>query len=134
MLRVVVADDSDLLRDALVQVIEEIDGIEIVGEAVRTQSAIELVSAQAPDILILDLRMPGGGGVPVLEAVKQLQPPPIVIVFSAYDHEPYRRRCIEAGADYFFMKTRDNHRLLETLLALREAHRAGMGAAPIQDS
>ncbi len=121
-LTVVVADDSDLLRGALVHVLEDMADVQVLGEAVTTAGAIDLVTQQEPDVLILDLRMPGGGGVPVLETVKTLPKPPIVVIFSAYDHESYRRACKEAGADYFFMKTRDNDHLLETLATLRSEH------------
>jgi len=113
--RIFIADDSEVLRTRLVEILSEIEGVEIIGEAVTANEAIKAVKNLKPDVVILDIRMPGGNGIEALETVKMEKKPPLVIMFTNYPYLQYRKRCLDAGADYFFFKSTEFEKLLELL-------------------
>ncbi len=115
MLRVLIADDSDLVRDRLKDLISDIAGTEVVGEAANGSKTLEAVEELVPDVLILDIRMPGGNGIDALKTVKAKAPCPTVIMLTAYAYPQYRRKCLEAGAEYFFDKSTEFERIADVL-------------------
>ncbi len=117
-MRVLVVDDSDIVRERLNSVLSEIPGVEIIGEADTTQDAIEAVRRLNPDIILLDIRLRIGNGIDVLYSVKQKVSPPIVIMFTSYPYPHYRKRCQEEGADYFFNKKDEFEKVVELLAEL----------------
>lgn len=119
-LRVALADDAEVLRRGLADLLSELPGVEVVGEAADAQQTIALVREQQPDALVLDFRMPGGGGLAVLEALKTAPRPPVVIVLTNYPEPAYRASCLAAGADYFLDKSTEFDqvaRIIKTLQA-----------------
>jgi DNA-binding NarL/FixJ family response regulator len=116
--KLLIADDSDVLRNSLSQMISEIKGIEIVGEAADARIALERVERLKPDVVILDIRMPGMDGIAALESLKKKANPPIVIIFTNYPYLQYRKRCLDAGADYFFYKATEFGMLIDLLKKL----------------
>ncbi len=117
-LKVLVADDSPLIRERLAAVISDIENAELVGQAENVQEAIESIRRLKPDVVILDIRMPGGSGLQVLEQAKAGQSPPVVIVLTSFPLPPYRKRCEALGADYFFDKPTDFDRVAEVFKQL----------------
>jgi DNA-binding response OmpR family regulator len=65
--------------------------------------------------VILDIRMPGGNGIQVLEAIKTSTAAPVVIMLTAFPYPQYRKKCLEVGADYFLDKTTEFERVVEVL-------------------
>jgi PAS domain S-box-containing protein len=122
-LRVVIADDSPMLRRRLQQRLGAEPRIEIVGLAGDAPSTIALVQETQPDAVVLDLRMPGGGGLRVLEEVKRNQPAPTVVVLTNYPTEEYRDRCLTLGADEFLDKSGAFERVTEALLRVPDTAR-----------
>jgi DNA-binding NarL/FixJ family response regulator len=118
MLKVVVADDSELMRERLVAMISELETVELVGQASDANEALEIIQRLQPDVAILDIRMPGGGGIRVLETIKQEATPPVVIMLTAFPYPQYRRKCLQAGADYFTDKSTEFHSVGEVLRQL----------------
>jgi len=116
--KVLIVDDSAILRERIIRTISEIPGVEIVGEAETSQEAIEAIQDRKPDVVLLDIRLRVGNGIDVLHAVKQSESPPVVIVFTGYPYPQYRKRCEEEGADYFFSKKDDFEKLVEVLKEL----------------
>ncbi len=104
MVKVLVADDSDILRARLVNLLSENPSIEIVGETRDGIGAIILIEKYKPDVIILDIRMPGKTGFDVLKKVKKQKSPPIVIMLTNYPYKQYKEKCQKEGADYFFDK------------------------------
>ena len=117
-MRVLIADDSEIMREHLTEALSGYSQIEIVGEAGDSDQAIESVRALAPDVVILDIRMPNGSGIDVLEQVKKNLTPPVVIMFTNYPFPQYRKKCREAGAEFFFDKSSESHKVIETLESL----------------
>jgi len=116
-----IVDDSDVLRNSLSQMISEIEGVHIVGEASDAQTALEKVEKLVPDVVILDIRMPGVDGIVALESLKKKASPPLVIVFTNFPYLQYRKRCLDAGADYFFYKATEFGMLIDLLKKLARA-------------
>jgi two-component system, cell cycle sensor histidine kinase and response regulator CckA len=118
-IRVVIADDSEAMRRRLRTHLASDPRLEIVGEASDAPSTIAMVDRVRPDAVVLDLRMPGGGGIHVLEALKERDPAPAVIVVSNYVFDEYRERCLELGAREVLDKSNAFDRVAETLTAQR---------------
>ncbi len=104
-IKVFIVDDSLIVREHLVTMLNELAGIEIVGQAEDVAAAISAIQKLQPDVVILDIRIPGGSGIDVLEHVKQNQVAPIVIILTNYPYPGYRRKCLQAGADFFLDKS-----------------------------
>lgn len=106
-MQVFIAEDSAIICERLVTVISETPGVELAGQARDTTAATRSILKLRPDVVILDVRMPPGSGVDVLQTIKRLGPPPKVIVLTNYPYPQYRKRCMDAGADYFLDKSAD---------------------------
>ena len=124
-MKLFIADDSTLVRECLVALISEIEGVELVGQAGDTREAIQGIQHSKPDIVILDVRMPGGNGIQVLEAIKKKKAAPVVIMLTAFPYPQYRKKCLEAGAEYFFDKSTEFERVAEVLAELRHQESEG---------
>ncbi len=119
-MRVLVIDDSAPVRARLVAMLAEVSGVDGVDEASDGYEGIARARIGAPDAVVLDLQLPGLGGLDVLVKLKALRPPPLVIVLTNQSTELHRRECMARGADLYLDKSREFHRVA---LALREALR-----------
>jgi len=118
-MRVIIADDSEILRSRLVEMLNEIKGIEIVAEAKDTREAVEAIRAHHPDVVIIDIRMPGNDGIVAIETIKKgKRNKPKIIVFTNYPYLQYRKRCMDAGADFFFYKALEFEKLVALIKEL----------------
>lgn len=104
-IKVFIADDSLIVQEHLVTMFNELAGVEIVGQAENVAEAISAIRRLQPDVVILDIRMPGGSGIDVLETIKQDETAPMVIILTNYPYRGYRQRCLNAGADFFLDKS-----------------------------
>ena len=102
---VFIADDSLVVREHLVTMLDELAGIVIVGQAETVAEAISAIGKLRPDVVILDIHMPDGSGIDVLQTIKQDEPAPVVIVLTNYPYPAYRQKCLQAGADFFLDKS-----------------------------
>ena len=118
-MKVLIADDSELVRERLAVLISEVEGTELIGEVGNAHEALEAIQRLRPDVVILDIRMPGGNGFGVLEAIKKSSVPPMVVMLTAFPYPQYRKRCLEAGAQYFFDKTSEFDRVAQVLEELQ---------------
>ena len=116
-IRVILADDSEATRQRLRVHLASDPRLDVVGEAADAPSTIALVDQERPDAVVLDLRMPGGGGIRVLEALQERNPAPAVIVVSNYVFDEYRDRCLQLGAREVLDKSNAFDRVAETLTA-----------------
>jgi len=114
-MRLFIADDSEILRVRLIDMLSEIEGIEIVGQAQESLEAIESIQELNPHVVILDIRMPRINGIKVLEAIKKDDESPTVIIFTNYPYPQYRKRCMDSGADFFFDKSTEFEKLIDTV-------------------
>ncbi len=114
-MRLFIADDSEILRVRLIDMLSEIEGIEIIGQAQESLGAIESIQKLNPHVVILDIRMPRINGIEVLEAIKKDDESPTVIIFTDYPYPQYRKRCMDLGADFFFDKSTEFEKLVDTV-------------------
>ena len=119
MLTVMIADDSAAVRERLAAMVSDLQGVEVVGQATNAPEAIEMSQRLNPDVVILDVRMPGGSGIRLLEMIKTDEAGPVVIMLTAFPNPRYRRECLKAGADYFFDKASEFHFIPEVLKQLQ---------------
>ncbi len=120
-MRVLIVDDSEAVVQRLTSRLMEVAGIEIVGHADNVADAAREIHKTKPDVVILDIHMPGGSGIDVLEGLKEETFPPIVIVLSNYTDRQYRRKCLQGGASFFFDKSAEFHNVAEVLRSLMGA-------------
>lgn len=118
MKRILIVDDSVVLRNDIRKLIKPIERLEIVGEAVDAENALRLVETLNPDIMILDINLKDSNGIEVLKKIKKTSPLPITIMFTNYAKSEFQERAKRLGADYFFDKTKDIEALLSTLTKL----------------
>ena len=118
MLKVYIADDSVVVREKLKEALEETDFIKVVGESGDAVQAITDIRRLDPQVTIIDIRMPGGGGLPVLQDLKACTPDRVAIILTSFPFPQYRQACLAAGADYFFDKTKDIQQMTEILVEL----------------
>ena len=109
-LRCLIVDDERLARESLRRLLAEIPGVEVVGEADRPARAIAEVNELRPDVLLLDVQMPGGGGFAVLRGLES--PPPTVFVTA---HDKFAVRAFEVNAVDYLLKPVEPARLRQAL-------------------
>jgi len=103
-IRVVVADDHRLVRAGIVALLEDIPDVEVVGEASDGTQALTIVSELKPDVLFLDLAMPGMSGLEALARIRELLLPLKVIVLSMHDSAEHVHRALKDGAAGYLLK------------------------------
>jgi DNA-binding NarL/FixJ family response regulator len=121
--RVVVIDDSVVVRDRMVALLSDLAGVDVVGTAGDGPEGVTVARRLTPDAVVLDVRMPGGDGVAVLEDIKARSPETVVVMLTNYPCECHRTRCLAAGADHFLDKSVDLDRLVEIFEGLASAAR-----------
>ena len=118
-MKLLIADDSTLFRQHLSMLITEFLGITDIEQTGDVPGAIEAIKVKKPDVVVLDLRMPGGSGIDVLKAVKSKDQRPVFIVFSNYVSRTLRRTCMALGANFFFDKSFSQNELMAVLRELK---------------
>jgi len=117
-LRVLVADDSTMVRAGVIDMINQIPDVEVIGYAEDGVQAIAMVEKLRPDVAILDIRMPEKNGIQALEEIKRSHPQIIVIMLTNFPYLPYRKKCMSAGADYFLEKSMEFGAVIQVLTDL----------------
>jgi len=104
MVRVLIADDHAVVRRGLVQILEEVSDLVAAGEASNGREVLQAVRTGDYDVLLLDVGMPGGGGLEVLRQLQGLSPELPVLILSIYPEEQYATRMLKAGAAGYLTK------------------------------
>jgi DNA-binding NarL/FixJ family response regulator len=118
-MKLFIADDSKVLCERLIEMLSDIPGIEIIGHAQNASDSLAFIKKLNPDIVILDIRMPGGSGIDVLQDIKKDKHAPMVIILTNYPYPQYRKKCLGLGADYFFDKSTEFEKVMELFKQLR---------------
>ena len=118
VIRVLLADDHALVREGTRRLLETESDVEVVAEAASGEEAVEAVKRQRPNIAIMDIAMPGMGGIEATRAIKISCPETAVLVLSAYDDEPYLMALLEAGAAGFLLKNVHGQELINAIRAV----------------
>jgi DNA-binding NarL/FixJ family response regulator len=115
--RVVIADDHDLLRDGVTAILGADPGIEVVGEASSGPSAVAAAAALAPDVVLMDVEMPGGDGLTATRQILDRCPRTRVLVLTTFDLDEYVLEALRAGASGFLLKTTPSAALVSAVRA-----------------
>ena len=103
--RILVVDDSPIFLAAVVSLLPASEGIEIVGTAGSGREALERVAELGPDLVLMDLAMPGMNGLEAAHQLTGLPARPQVVIMTAHDEAAYRAAALKAGADGFLRKS-----------------------------
>lgn len=120
LLRVVIADDHSVVRQGIRGVLEEIDGLEVVGEAGDGAQALTLVAELAPDVVVLDVNMPEKSGLDVTMELREEAHPARVLILSMHDDPEYVLQAVRAGADGYVLKDVSPAELRDAVQAVHE--------------
>ncbi|WP_176697045.1 response regulator transcription factor [Microbacterium sp. 3J1] len=126
-IRLLLVDDQELIRLGFRMVLEAEPDFLVVGEAADGHSAIAQVSALQPDLVLMDIRMPGLDGIAATEAIVRDNPLARVLVLTTFDLDEYAFGAIRAGASGFLLKDAQRH---EMIAAVRAVHRGDAALAP----
>jgi DNA-binding NarL/FixJ family response regulator len=117
-MKLFVADDSAMLREKIIGLLAEVNGIEIIGQAQDAREAFDAIRELKPDVVTLNIEMIGGTGMEVLKGIKHQEPAPVVIMLTNRTSSPYRQKCLEAGADFFLDKSTEFGKVREIVREL----------------
>jgi DNA-binding NarL/FixJ family response regulator len=117
-IKVFIADDSAAVVERLITMLSELPQVEIIGHAQDAREAIKAIRHLNPDVVILDIRMPGGNGIDVLKHIKSNKPAPVVIMLTNYPYPQYRKKCMALGANFFFDKSTEFEKVIEVFEGL----------------
>jgi two-component system response regulator AlgR len=122
-LRVLIVDDEQPARERLLALLKEIDSVEIAGEAANGEQALQLAAACAPDVVLLDVRMPGLDGIETAHRLRSLAQPPAVIFATAYDE--YAINAFDAQAIGYLLKPVRKEKLAAALAQAARLSQSG---------
>jgi DNA-binding NarL/FixJ family response regulator len=121
--KIFIADASPIVRERLVAMLGELAGIEIVGQTENLTEASNAIQKLRPDIVILDIGMPGDSGIDLLQSIKQAEATSIIIILTNYPYQRHQQKCLHAGADFFLDKSIE----FDQIPKLLERFRQGFG-------
>jgi two-component system invasion response regulator UvrY len=122
-LKVLLADDHAIIRDGLKQILADTDDLVVAGEAANGVELMQRVRDQDWDVLVLDLSMPGRGGLELVHMIKNEKPELPILIFSMHHEEQYAVRAFQAGALGYLSKESDSELLVA---AIRRVARGGV--------
>ena len=121
MIRVVIADDHPLVRDGIVAILTREPDLEVLAQAGSGPEAVAMVAHHDPDVVLMDLRMPGGDGVDAIRTLRgQRSDRPRILVLTTYDTDRDIRAALAAGADGYLLKTVESDQLADTIVKVLE--------------
>lgn len=117
MIRVIVVDDHQLVRVGTRRLLEDIPGFEIIADAGSGEEAVELVKRLKPDVVLMDIQMPGIGGLEATRRCIRAHPEVKVLAVTIYEEEPYPSKLLRVGASGYLTKRAD---VDEMVLAIKK--------------
>ncbi len=123
MIRVLVVDDHRLVRLGIVSMLTGVRGIEVVGQADSGEEALLVMRKLAPHVILMDVRMPGIGGIEATRRALRQDPDLKIIALSVYDDDPFPSRMLEIGAVGYVTKCADARELISAIRKVRVGQR-----------
>jgi NarL family two-component system response regulator YdfI len=116
-IRILVADDHLIIRQGLRLILETQEGFDLIGEASDGAEAVRLCRELKPDVVLMDLRMPGMDGLTAIEHLRGEQPEVAVVILTTFNEDDLMMRGLRAGAKGYLLKDTDRETLFNTILA-----------------
>jgi two-component system, NarL family, response regulator YdfI len=126
-IRILIADDHRIVREGLRLILESQEGFELAGEAADGGEAVRLAEELQPDVILMDLRMPGMGGLKAIHAIRDRDPQAAIVILTTYNEDDMMVRGLRAGALGFLLKDTDRETLFRSI---RSAARGEMLLQP----
>lgn len=117
MIRVLIADDQELVRTGFRVILEAEGDIEVVAEAQNGHEAVRQAAVAKPEVVLMDIRMPELDGLAATEQILRQQDPPTIVVLTTFDQNEYIYRALRAGAAGFLLKDAPSSRLIAAVRA-----------------
>lgn len=124
MIRLLIIDDHEMVREGLKAMLTAEADFEIVGEAANAEQAYELIARSHPDVILLDIRLPGVSGIEVCRIVTERYPQTAVIILTTFSDETLVAQCIQAGARGFIVKDIERFDLKRSIRAVARGEAA----------
>ena len=118
-MRIVLVDDHEVVRLGLKVLLEQSDHFEVVGEANNAKEAVEIAGQFRPDIVLMDIRLPGASGIEACEEITQLYPEVRVVMLTSYAEDEMLFSAIRAGASGYLLKQINSEDLIHSLESVR---------------
>jgi DNA-binding NarL/FixJ family response regulator len=120
--RVVVVDDEPMVCGFLRTILDSADDVEVVDEAHDGAAGVEAVVRNRPDVVLMDLRMPGTDGLAAIERINKMPAPPAIVVLTTFDADQYVLRALRAGAAGYLVKSTPPEDLIGLVRVAAEGH------------
>lgn len=117
-LRVLIVEDSEVVKRRIRGMLKEIPDVTVVGEAVNRTEALAITGVMDPDVVLLDIHLPGVNGVEILKELKAKHARTKVVMLTNYSDLHHRKWCKDSGADYFFDKSIEFEKVPDVLNAI----------------
>jgi DNA-binding NarL/FixJ family response regulator len=122
VIRVLLVDDEELVRAGLRMILEAAGGLEVVAEAADGGGAVDQVRLHRPDVVLMDIRMPGMDGLAATERIAALPDAPKVVVLTTFELDEYVHRALEKGAVGFLLKDTPPHDLVRAVRTVADGN------------
>lgn len=113
--KILIVDDHEVVRDGLKNILNSMDNISIAGEAGNGEDAVKMYSSLKPDLVIMDISMPGMNGIEATRVIKEKDPDARILILTMHDNQEYLNQIIRSGAKGFILKNTDKEELLEAV-------------------
>jgi len=117
-IRILIVDDHPLFRKGLRAMLESQDRMEVIGEAANGAEAVELAQATKPDVVLMDLQMPGGGGIESTRQIRDAMPSIRVLVLTLFEDNESVYMSLRAGASGYILKDAEEEEVFRAILAV----------------
>ncbi len=122
-IRVLLVDDHPMVRRGLRSLLSAYTGIEVVGEAIDGAMALEIAPQLSPDVIVLDLLLPGANGIDVASQLRKQLPEAKIIILSAHSEDQYVYDAFRVGAHAYLLKTISDDMIVETVQQVHQGQR-----------
>ncbi|WP_430462530.1 UvrY/SirA/GacA family response regulator transcription factor [Thalassolituus sp. LLYu03] len=123
MIKVLVVDDHELVRSGISRLLTDAKGIEVVGEAASGEEAVQFAKEQQPDVILMDIRMPGIGGLEATRKITRNNPDVQIIAVTACDDNPFATRLLQAGASGYITKGADADEMVRAIMKVKSGQK-----------
>jgi len=122
-IKVLVVDDHELVRIGISRMLADVEGIKVIGEAASGEDAIRMVREQSPDVVLMDVQMPGIGGLEATRKIQRIDDSIRVIAVTVCDEEPFPSRLLKAGAAGYLTKGADLQEMVKAIRVVNAGQR-----------
>lgn len=114
-IKILIVDDHEVVRDGLKNILLSLNNVAIVGEAANGEDSISMYDSLKPDLVIMDISMPGMNGIEATRIIKENDPNAKILILTMHDNQEYLNQIIRSGAKGFVLKNTDKEELLDAV-------------------